>query len=218
VEDTGQTAWDERYSGPDLVWGAGPNRFVAAELAALPPGRAIDLATGEGRNAIWLAERGWQVTGVDFSAVGLARAARLAAERGVSVDWVQADLLGYQATPGGYDLVLIAYLQLPSASLAPVFRAAATAVAPGGTLLVIGHDRDNIARGYGGPQDPGRLYTPALVTAELDGLAVGKAERVQRHVQTPEGERTAIDTLVRAERPAEHALPAAVSAGGRGTR
>ncbi len=202
METTEQAAWDQRYSGPELVWGAGPNRFVAGELAALPPGRAIDLGTGEGRNAIWLAERGWRVTAVDFSAAGLARAARLAAERGVSVDWVQADLLDYQPDPGSYDLVLIAYLHLPSASLAQVFRAAAAAVAPGGTLLVIGHDRDNIARGHGGPQDPGRLYTPALVTGQLGGLVIRKAGQVQRPVQTPEGERTAIDTLVRAERPA----------------
>lgn len=200
METTEQAAWDQRYSGPDLVWGAGPNRFVAGELAALPAGRAIDLGTGEGRNAIWLAERGWRVTAVDFSATGLARAARLAAERGVSVDWVQADLLTWQPSPGGYDLVLIAYLHLPSASLARVFRAAAAAVAPGGTLLVIGHDRDNITRGHGGPQDPDRLYTPVLVTAELDGLVICRAEQVTRPVQAPEGERTAIDTLVRAQR------------------
>ena len=197
---TEQAAWDHRYSGPDLVWGAGPNRFVAEELAALPPGRAIDLGTGEGRNAIWLAERGWRVTAVDFSAAGLDRAARLAAERGVTVDWVQADLLDYTPAPGGYDLVLIAYLQLPSVSLAGVFRAAAAAVAPGGTLLVIGHDRDNITRGYGGPQDPDRLYTVAAVTAELGGLAIRRAGQVPRPVQAAEGERTAIDTLVRAER------------------
>ena len=139
---------------------------------------------------------------MDFSAAGLARAARLAAERAVSVDWVQADLLDYQPAPGGYDLVLVAYIHLPAASLARVFRAAAAAVAPGGTLLVIGHDRDNITRGHGGPQDPGRLYTPAAVTAELDGLAVLRAEQVIRPVRTPEGERTAIDTLVRAERAA----------------
>jgi SAM-dependent methyltransferase len=138
---------------------------------------------------------------VDFSAAGLARAARLAAERAVSVDWVQADLLDYQPAPGRYDLVLIAYIHLPAAGLARVFRAAAAAVAPGGTLLVIGHDRDNITRGYGGPQVPGRLYTPAAVTAELDGLAVRRAEQVLRPVRTPEGERTAVDTLVRAERP-----------------
>jgi SAM-dependent methyltransferase len=197
-----QSAWEERYSGPDLVWGAGPNRFLTAEAAELPPGRAIDLGTGEGRNAIWLAERGWQVTAVDFSAAGLDRAARLAGQRAVSVDWVQADLLDYQPASGGYDLVLIAYIHLPAAGLARLFRAAAAAVAPGGTLLVIGHDRDNITRGHGGPPDPDRLYTPAAVTAELGGLTVARAEQVMRPVTTPEGERTAIDTLVRAERPA----------------
>lgn len=202
METAGQAAWDERYSGPDLVWGTGPNRFVAGEVSPLPPGRAIDLGTGEGRNAIWLAERGWQVTAVDFSAVGLARAGRLAAERGAKVDWVHADLVRYQPAPGGYDLVLVAYIHLPSASLARLFRTATAAVAPGGTLLVIGHDRDNITRGYGGPQDPDRLYTPAMVTAELDGLTVRRAEQVPRHVTTPGGERTAVDTLVRAERPA----------------
>ncbi len=203
MEITEQAAWDQRYSGPDLVWGAGPNRFVADEAAALPPGTAIDLGAGEGRNAIWLAERGWQATGVDFSAAGLARAARLAAERGVSVDWVQAGLPDWQPAPGGYDLVLIAYLHLPSATLARVFRAAAAAVAPGGTLLVVGHDRDNIARGHGGPQDPDRLYTAAAVTAELGGLDIRRSEQVLRLVRTPDGERTAIATLVRAQRPAE---------------
>jgi len=202
VETTEQTAWDERYSGPDLLWGAGPNRFVPEEVTALPAGRAVDLGTGEGRNAIWLAERGWQVTAVDFSAAGLARAARLAAERGVSVDWVQADLLDYQPAPGRFDLVLIAYIHLPAAGLARVFRSAAAAIAPGGTLLVIGHDRDNITRGHGGPQDPDRLYSPAAVAGELDGLAIRRAGQVTRLVTTPKGERTAIDTLVRAERPA----------------
>ena len=199
-----QTAWDERYAGPELVWGSGPNCFVAGELAALPPGRAIDLGTGEGRNAIWLAERGFAVTAVDFSRVGLARAAELAAERGVSVDWVHADLLGYQPTPGGYDLVLIAYIQLPADRLTELVRTAAAAVAPGGTLLAVGHDRDNLARGYGGPKDISVLWTLPSVTAGLDGLSVRRAEQVTRTVATPDGDRTAIDTLVRAERPAPH--------------
>ncbi len=197
-----QSAWDERYAGPDLVWGAGPNRFLAEEAEPLEAGRALDLGTGEGRNAIWLAGRGWRVTAVDFSAVGLAQAARLAAERGVTVDWVQADLLDYQAEPYAYDLVLIAYIQLPTAGQGRLFHTAVTALAQGGTLLVIGHDRDNIAHGYGGPQDPDRLYTPEFVTAELQGLTIRRAEQVRRPVRTPDGERVAIDTLVRAERPA----------------
>ena len=197
-----QAAWDERYAGPELIWGAGPNCFVAEELAALEPGRALDLGTGEGRNAIWLAGRGWRVTGVDFSAVGLARAAELARQRGVDADWVQADLLRYEPAPAEYDLALIAYIQLPADDLAHLVRTAATAVAPGGTLLAVGHDRDNLGEGYGGPQYPDVLWTAASVAAALDGLTVERAEQVRRHVQTAEGERVAIDTLVRAGRPA----------------
>src|SRR5579875_2232978 len=190
--------WDERYSGPDLVWGPVPNRFVVEELAGLRPGRALDLGTGEGRNAIWLAAQGWQVTGVDFSAAGLARAAALAAERGVTVDWVNADLRAYRPEPGAYDLVLIAYLQMRADPLAGVLAGAAAALAPGGTLLVVGHDRENLSRGVGGPQDPELLYTPDQIVAGLSGLTVTAAERRERPVEG--AGRPAIDTVVRAVR------------------
>ena len=99
-----QREWDELYASRELVWTAEANRFVTGELAGLTAGRALDLGTGEGRNAIWLAERGWQVTAVDFSAVGLAKAAELAARRGATgIRWVEADLREYQpgqAAPG----------------------------------------------------------------------------------------------------------------------
>ncbi|HEX9033296.1 MAG TPA: class I SAM-dependent methyltransferase [Streptosporangiaceae bacterium] len=194
-------AWDERYAGPELIWGAGPNRFVVEQLAGLSPGRAIDLATGEGRNAIWLASQGWKVTAVDFSAVGVARAADLAAQRGVSVDWVTADLREYQPEPSGFDLVLIAYLQLPIADLTPILARAAAALAPGGTLLLVGHDRENLEHGTGGPQDPVRLHTPQEIVSALPGLRIDVAERRKRPVTTPDGDKDAIDTLVRAVRP-----------------
>jgi SAM-dependent methyltransferase len=88
--------WNRRYAGAEFMWTADPNRFLAAEVAELPPGRALDLACGEGRNAVWLAEHGWEVTGVDFSEAGLGKGAKLAEERQVSVDWMLADLLdGY---------------------------------------------------------------------------------------------------------------------------
>ncbi|MGE5291423.1 MAG: class I SAM-dependent methyltransferase [Micromonosporaceae bacterium] len=199
--------WDQRYAGR-MLWTAEPNRFVAAELSGLTPGRALDLATGQGRNAVWLASQGWQVTAVDFSETGLEAARRLAAERGVAVDWVGADVLEYTPAPGGYQLVLIAYLHLAAASLARVLRGAVTALAPGGTILVIGHDVANLSDGTGGPQDPAVLYTPELITAELGGLQVTRAERVRRPVESDDGVREAIDTLVRATRPAEIDTPA----------
>jgi SAM-dependent methyltransferase len=196
-------AWNRRYADRELVWTSEPNRFLVAEVATLAPGRALDLACGEGRNAVWLAERGWRVTGVDFSEVALEKARGLADARGVQAEWVAADLLGYRPEPRAFDLVLIFYLQVPAAQRQVVMRPAAQGVAPGGRLLLVGHDRSNLDNGHGGPQNPAVLYTSQDVVADLDGagLQVERAERVQRPVDTPEGERVALDALVRARRP-----------------
>lgn len=195
-------AWNRRYAGSELVWTAQPNRFLVAEASGLRPGRALDLACGEGRNAVWLAEQGWQVTGVDFSEVALDKARDLAAARGVEAEWEQADLLAYQPAPRAFDLVLVFYLQLPAAQRRTIVRAAAAAVAPGATLLLVAHDRSNLEHGHGGPQQPAVLYTAGEVVADLDGsgLEIERAERVERPVQTPDGERIALDALVRARR------------------
>jgi SAM-dependent methyltransferase len=196
--------WDARYASTDLVWSAEPNRFVEAETLDLPPGRAIDLAAGEGRNAIWLAERGWTATAVDFSRVALDKASSLAAARGVTIETVEADVTTYQPEAGAFDLVLVAYLHTSAFDRAAWLAHAAAALAPGGTLLIVGHDRTNIEHGYGGPQDPAVLATPEGLAAELDGLESGleieKAECVERVVDTPEGARVAIDHVVRARR------------------
>jgi SAM-dependent methyltransferase len=193
--------WDQRYATTDLVWGAGPNRFLVAEVEGLPPGRALDLGCGEGRNAIWLAQRGWQVSGVDFSEAGLDKARHLAVERGVEVTWVRADLLDYQPDRGAFDLVIVMYIQLPAAQLADVMKRASTALAPGGTLLVVGHDLLNLSEGHGGPQNPEVLFTPADIERDLPGLGIERAERVLRPVTVDGREVTAIDALVRAKKP-----------------
>jgi SAM-dependent methyltransferase len=192
--------WDRRYGTADMLWTASPNRFVVAELTGLTPGRALDVGAGEGRNAVWLAEQGWQVTAVDFSVVALAKARRLAEARGVSVGWVTEDLRSYRPPPGESDLVLLAYVHLLPGELAGVLHRAAGALAPGGTMLVVGHDVANLVDGTGGPQDPEVLYTPESIAAELDGLEVRRAERVRRPVQAEAGSTEAIDTLVRAVR------------------
>jgi SAM-dependent methyltransferase len=195
--------WDERYSGTEFEWTTRPNQFVAAELADLPPGRALDLAAGEGRNTVWLAERGWQVTAVDFSRVGLEKGRKLSAARGVDearVDWIVADLRDFEPDRDFYDLVLIAYLQVNPELRATVMARAAAALAPGGTAFVVGHDLTNLTEGTGGPQDPDVLYTPEAVRAELPGLGVVRAERVHRTVERDGHPAIAIDTLVRAVR------------------
>lgn len=199
-------AWDERYADAELVWSATPNQFVATELADLPPGRALDLAAGEGRNALWLAGFGWRVTAVDFSLVGLdkGRALQTREENGrdLHVDWVHADVLAYQPGPAPFDLTLIAYLQLPAEQRRAAVRTGFTALRPGGTLLVVGHDSSNLTEGTGGPQDPEVLFTAEEVLGDLDGerFEVLAAERVARllpPLEEGQPERCAYDALVR---------------------
>ena len=207
-------AWNRRYEGSELIWTAQPNRFLAAEVAGLSPGRALDLGSGEGRNAVWLAENGWEVTAVDFSEVGLAKAAKLADERGVFVSWVLADLRDHLPPAGAFDLTVVLYVHLPAAERRRMLAAAAASVAPGGALLVVGHDTSNIEEGYGGPQDPAILFTPEDVAGELPELEIERAERVRRSATSPEGEEMeAIDALVRARKPPPPEPPLRAAAG-----
>ncbi|MQS17730.1 class I SAM-dependent methyltransferase [Streptomyces kaniharaensis] len=203
--------WDDRYAASELVWGAEPNMWVVRELTGRTPGRALDVAAGEGRNAIWLAAQGWEVTGFDFSAVAVERAERLTAELPDEVadrlTWRHDDARTFEPPATGYDLVLVAYLQVPARDRRTALRHAADALAPGGTLLVIGHDLHNLTEGIGGPQDPRVLYTPDDVLADLAGLGLTtvRAERVHRLVGGEPGHRgggggTAVDLLVRLER------------------
>jgi 2-polyprenyl-3-methyl-5-hydroxy-6-metoxy-1,4-benzoquinol methylase len=196
--------WDLKYADDELLWSAEPNRFLVEATRDLHPGSVLDVACGEGRNAIWLAEQGWRATGVDFSAVALAKARRLAAARGVDVGWVEADVRTWSPTTS-FDLVVVLYLQLPSSQRRAVVRASADAVTPGGHLLVVGHDTENLTAGIGGPQDPAVLFSAADVVASIrgSGLVVERAEQVRRPVTTDDGEVDALDALVRAVRPAD---------------
>jgi SAM-dependent methyltransferase len=193
--------WNERYSGTDLVWTDKPNMFVERETQKLVPGTVLDLACGEGRNAIWLAEQGWKATGADFSINGLEKGRLLAAERKVDVEFIEVDATTYSSVLS-FELVMVIYLQLPEPARREALRRAFAAVGPGGQVLVVAHDLDNLTQGVGGPQDPSCLYTVDEVTAlakEL-GFVVLVAEQARRPVSTPDGQRQAIDTVVRAER------------------
>ena len=193
--------WDARYATTDLVWAAEPNRWVVETFGSRPPGRGLDLGAGEGRNTLWLAERGWDMTGVDFSRTAIDKAQALQAGTNPSAaartTWVQADLLGYDPGPRSYAAVLVMYIHLPAVERRALLRKAAGALAGGGVLLVVGHDRTNPARGVGGPSDPAVLFTADDVVGDLAGLAgveISRAERVSR----PAGDdgRVAFDALV----------------------
>ncbi len=194
-------AWNARYGATDLVWGAAPNRFVEQALRDLAPrGRALDLACGEGRNAIWLAEKGWQVTGVDFSRVAIERARKLAEQRGAAVELIEADVTSWEPEPGAFALAVVTYLQVPPADRRAVWAHAARALAPGGEAFLVGHALRNLEEGTGGPQDPRVLWDPDEVADELRaaGLTVLLADEVLRPVEASETQ--AIDTRITARR------------------
>ena len=199
--------WDARYAERDLVWSAEPNVFVAETTANLPVGRALDVAGGEGRNALWLADRGWQVTIVDFSAIAVSRAQQLWAQRETPSGSLTGKVGDVTEGPWGaadFDLVIVAYLHLPAREQRSALVHAARAVSSGGHLVVVGHHTGNLTHGSGGPQDPALLYTPEDVVADLKGtgLAVMRAETVTRQVRADDGPRSALDALVVAVRPA----------------
>ena len=196
--DPSRERWNRRWAGERANAATTPSAFLIAETETLPPGRALDLACGAGRNAVWLARRGWRVTGVDFSDVALQAARGLAASAGVDVEWIEADAVTWPAESRAYDLVAVMYLQLPAAERRAALARAAAAVRPGGTLLVVGHDLLNLTEGVGGPTQADVLFTPDDVAAEIGGLVVEKSERVRRAVEG--AGRDAIDALVRARR------------------
>lgn len=188
--------WDTRYADRPLVWGVAPNRFVERELADALPGRALDLACGEGRNALWLAARGWDVVGVDFSAVAIDRARRRAAEDGIVLDLRVGDVLALPVEPE-FDLALVAYLQLPEHERAALVALVRRALRPGGTFLLVAHDLTNHAGGFGGPKDPSVLWTPEEVVQGLGpGFEIERACVEERPVA--DAPRAALDTVVRA--------------------
>ncbi|HET8987026.1 MAG TPA: class I SAM-dependent methyltransferase [Humibacillus sp.] len=198
-------AWNERYAASELVWSAEPNRFVAELIGPMEPGRAVDVAAGEGRNAIWLAERGWTVLATDYSEVAISRlrerAAAVLGDRADRLTALVADAtLPVPGDSAGYDLVLFSYLQLPPEQMGRALRAGLDAVRPDGHLVVVGHAGRNLEHGWGGPSDRAVLYDPADVLAHLDAEAAGAqvevAEIRVRPVDTDDGPREALDTVV----------------------
>ena len=188
--------WDERYRSHDHLWSVTPNLFVADRLSGMAPGRGLDLAAGEGRNAIWLASLGWEMTAVDFSEVAISKGKA----QSEAVDFVVADVRTWE-TEQSFDLVLIAYLHLVPGDYEAIVRRARDWLAPGGELFLIGHDVSNPTDGWGGPQYPELLWDVSEVLGWLDGLVIVEAEVVNRPVDTDEGRKYARDTLVRAKTP-----------------
>ncbi|MGW5052950.1 class I SAM-dependent methyltransferase [Actinokineospora sp. NPDC004072] len=186
-----ESFWEERYRSRTAVWSGRPNPQLVAEAADLTPGTALDAGCGEGADAIWLADRGWQVTGVDFAETALRRAA--AQPGGDRVRWQQADLLTW--TPDrSYDLVSAQYLHLPDQHA--LFTRLAGAVAPGGRLLIVGHHRSDLETTVGRPNLPDLLHTAEeLATVVDEGWDVVAEDRPRTAVD-PDGNEVTIHDAV----------------------
>lgn len=167
--------------------------FVADRLGPARPGVGLDLASGEGRNAIWLDQLGWKMTAVDFSEVAVERGRAMSTD----VDFVVADVLVWEPS-GSFDLILIAYLQIPEDQLGPLVKKVSGWLRPEGEIFLIGHDRSNIEDGHGGPQIPEILWDVESIRSWLSGLTVIEAEVVRRPIETDDGVVFARDALVRA--------------------
>ncbi len=185
--------WDRRYQAVDRLWSPHPNALLAEFAAGLAPGRALDLGAGEGRNAVWLASRGWRVTALDVSGVALARAAERATEQGVELERVEADWREHRPDPSAYDLVVISFMHPQPDERTGMFGSAGEALVPGGHLFTVGVHLDE--HGRRGPPDPERLYTPERLRSALEAFDLLRCESVAYEAESKDGRRPVLDVV-----------------------
>lgn len=174
--------WDEKYSVEDYVYGKEPNRFLEEHASELPPGDVLCLAEGEGRNAVYLASLGFRVTAVDQSRVGMDKAERLAAEKGVEIEAICADLADFDLGEARWDAVVSIFGHLPPQVRRRVYRSIAAALKPGGMLLLEAYTPEQMGRGTGGPRAADLLVTADMLRAEIPGLDFLHLEAIEREV------------------------------------
>jgi SAM-dependent methyltransferase len=196
-----QDTWDQRYTSMERVWSGQPNGALVTETAALPPGRVLDVGCGEGADAVWLAEHGWDVTALDVSGVALERAARHAEQARVPVRWVHAGLVEAALPAGTFDLVSAQYPALLRTEHHDAEAALLAAVAPGGTLLVVHHQVIDAEQARAHGIDPDDYVSPADVAALLDdSWRIETSETRPRHVTGGAGSHHTHDIVLRARR------------------
>ena len=176
--------WNERYSREGLAFGDQPNDFLRSQEERILAGgkRALCLGEGHGRNAIWLAKLGLNVTAVDLSAVGLSKAVEWAAGLGLEISAVEADLRDWDIQPDSWDVIVSIFCHMPSAIRAHVHRGVVRGLADGGLFILEAYTPSQIGRGTGGPSDPDMLPTAALLAPELAGLDVLEVREITRNV------------------------------------
>ncbi len=191
TEDPHLARWNQRFSAEDYVFGTAPNAFLAAHAPLLRPGmKALAVADGEGRNGVFLAERGLDVLAVDFSPVALAKAQRLAAARGVRMRTERADLATWDWGGPRFDLVAAIFIQFAGPELRPLlFRRLREVLVPGGLLILQGYRPEQIGHGTGGPSSPENLYTEAMLREAFAGMEILELAAEDRVIEEGAGHR-----------------------------
>jgi SAM-dependent methyltransferase len=178
-----ESFWNERYTEPGFAYGTEPNDFVREAAARIPKGRVLCLADGEGRNGVFVAGLGYDVTAVDLSRVGLDKAEQLARERQVRITTVCADLETFEIAPARWSGIVSVWVHLPSSLRRKVHAACVTGLAPGGAFLLEAYAPRQLELGTGGPSDPDLLPALDVLRAELAGLEFEVAREVEREIE-----------------------------------
>jgi len=179
----GQPSWDARYQGDDFVYGTAPNDFLRDQITRLPVGKVLCLAEGEGRNAVFLAERGFTVTAVDMSPVGLEKARRLAEQRGVAIDTVVADLADFPLEPGAWDGIVSIFAHMPPAARRHLHHEVVAGLRPGGVFVLEAYRPEQLDYGTGGPPTAELMMRLDALRAELAGLEFDLAAETTRNIR-----------------------------------
>ena len=179
--------WNERYSAPGYAYGTAPNDFLVSVANRIPRGKILSLAEGEGRNAVYLASLGYQVTGVDGSEVGLGKARELAAERGVAITTLHADLSRFEIEQEQWEGIIACFCHLPPAIRAPLHKAAVRGLKPGGVFFLEAFSKEQLSYGTGGPPSLDMLMSLDDLQQELAGLELVHAVRRERVVHEGSG-------------------------------
>lgn len=196
--------WDERYSIDEYLFGTEPAAFVTAHAHLVEPGsQALAVADGEGRNSVYLAQRGVDVVAMDASPVGVAKAERLAAERGVTVDFRIADIMTWDWAPDAHDAVVAIFIQfLTPDQRAVVFEGMQRTLRPGGRLLLHGYRPEQVALGTGGPGNPAHMYTEELLLDAFGAMQIDRLESYDATIEEGTGHvgRSALIDLIATKR------------------
>lgn len=177
-----KSMWEQRFSTETYLYGTEPNDFLKSNISILPPGKTLCLADGEGRNSVFLASTGRQVSSVDLTQAGVDKTLRLAAERGVVVDAQQADLARYELGEECWDAIVSIFAHTPASIRIELHRRVAASLRPGGVFLLEAYTPDQVGRGTGGPPSADLMMTAAELRRELASLKLLSVEEIEREV------------------------------------